>query len=137
MKRWHWLDREVLLAIHDAQLSEHGGGAGVRDEALFDSAIAKPRNLAAYGKPDAPALAAAYAYGISRNHAFIDGNKRTAFVAAELFLRLNGFVLTVSDSDSVLAMLGLAEGKLSESEFADWLRRHIARAAGGKIQGPS
>ncbi|MBC7379812.1 MAG: type II toxin-antitoxin system death-on-curing family toxin, partial [Burkholderiaceae bacterium] len=100
MKRWHWLDREVLLAIHDAQLSEHGGGAGVRDEALFDSAIAKPRNLAAYGKPDAPALAAAYAYGIPRNHAFIDGNKRTAFVAAELFLRLNGFVLTVSGSGS-------------------------------------
>lgn len=132
MKRWIWLDREVLLAVHEAQLSEHGGGAGVRDEGLFDSAIAKPQNAAAYGGPDAAALAAAYAFGISRNHPFIDGNKRTGFVAAELFLRLNGYVFDASDGDAVLAMLGVAEGKLSEDDFADWLRRHARSRPVGK-----
>ena len=127
MKRWVWLDREVLLAIHEAQLSEHGGGAGIRDEGLFDSAVAKPLHLADYGKPDAAALAAAYGWGICRSHAFIDGNKRTGFVAAELFLRLNGLMLNATDADAVLVMLGVAAGDVSEDQFADWLRKCSSR----------
>ena len=90
MTTWRWIDRTVLIAIHDMQLAEHGGGAGLRDGNLLESSLAEPENLAAYGSPDAAALAAAYGCGISRNDAFIDGNKRTALVAAELFLLLNG-----------------------------------------------
>ena len=124
MSRWIWLDGAVIHAVHDMQLAEHGGGAGVRDAGLLESALAKPLNLAAYGEADAAALAAAYGYGISRNHAFIDGNKRTGFVAAELFLRLNGYRLTATDGDCVLTMLALAAGDLSEEDFAAWLRGH-------------
>ena len=129
MSRWIWLDHAVILAVHDMQLAEHGGGAGVRDAGLLDSALAKPLNLAAYGEPDASALAAAYGYGISRNHAFIDGNKRTGFVAAELFLRLNGFNLSASDADCVLTMLAVAAGDISEDAFAAWLRGHTVPSA--------
>lgn len=128
MTAWVWIARPVILAIHDMQLAEHGGGAGIRDVNLLESALARPVNLAAYGEPDAPALAAAYGYGISRNHAFIDGNKRTGFVAAELFLRLNGFELMAEDGDCVLTMLAVAAGDVSEEEFASWLRAHtVAR----------
>jgi death-on-curing protein len=127
MKRWLWLQREVVIAIHEAQLAEHGGGAGVRDEGLFESALAKPEHLAAYGKPDAPALAASYGYGISRNHAFIDGNKRTGFIAAELFLDLNGYDLNADDTDCVLTMLSVAAGDITEEEFAAWLRAHAVK----------
>lgn len=126
MSTWRWLDRGVLIAVHEMQLAEHGGGAGLRDEALLESALAKPLNQAAYGEPDACVLAAAYGYGIARNHAFIDGNKRTAFVAVELFLRINGWQLTASDAECVLTMLAVAAGDISESEFADWLRAHAA-----------
>jgi death-on-curing protein len=108
------------------QLAEHGGGAGLRDANLLESALSKPLNLAAYGEPDVCALAAAYGYGISRNHAFIDGNKRTALVATELFLRLNGWRLIVSDADCVLTMLNVAAGDISEGDFAAWLRAHVA-----------
>ncbi|MCJ0763064.1 type II toxin-antitoxin system death-on-curing family toxin [Variovorax terrae] len=128
MTRWIWLDRAVLVAVHEAQLAEHGGGAGVRDEGLFESALARPRHLQAYGNPDAASLAAAYGYGISRNHAFIDGNKRTGFVAAELFLRLNGYLLEAADADCVLTMLAVAAGDISEEQFADWLRSHISKS---------
>lgn len=121
---WVWLERDVILAIHEAQLAEHGGSVGVRDAGLLESALARAPNLAAYGEPDAPALAAAYGYGISRNHAFIDGNKRTGFVAAELFLHLNGWQLTASDADCVLTMLAVAAGDISEAAFAEWLRQH-------------
>lgn len=124
MTAWRWIDRAVLIAVHEMQLSEHGGGAGLRDLALLESALAKPLNLAAYGEPDACALAAAYGYGIARNHAFIDGNKRAAFVAVELFLRLNGWQLVAFDADCVLTMLAVATGDVTESEFADWLRQH-------------
>ena len=124
MTAWRWIDRAVLIAIHDMQLAEHGGGAGLRDGNLLESALAKPENLAAYGDPDAAALAAAYGYGISRNHAFIDGNKRTALVAAELFLQLNGWRLDVADADCVLTMLAVATGDITEDAFADWLRLH-------------
>ena len=129
MSRWIWLDHAVILAVHDMQLAEHGGGAGVRDAGLLDSALAKPLNLAADGEPDASALAAAYGYGISRNHAFIDGNMRTGFVAAELFLRLNGFNLSASDADCVLTMLAVAAGDISEDAFAAWLRGHTVPSA--------
>lgn len=124
MSAWVWIERAVILAIHDMQLAEHGGGSGVRDVNLLESALARPENLAAYGEPDAPALAAAYGYGISRNHAFIDGNKRTGFVAAELFLQLNGYVMTADDADCVLTMLAVAAGEITEDAFAAWLRTH-------------
>ena len=122
--QWRWIDRAVLIAVHEMQLAEHGGGAGLRDANLLESALSRPLNLAAYGEPDVCALAAAYGYGISRNHAFIDGNKRTALVATELFLRLNGWRLIVSDADSVLTMLNVAAGDISEEDFAAWLRVH-------------
>ena len=127
MTVWRWIDRAVLIAIHDMQLAEHDGGAGLRDGNLLESALAKPENLAAYGNPDVAALAAAYGYGIARNHAFIDGNKRTALVAAELFLQLNGWQLVVGDADCVLTMLAVASGDITEDAFADWLRLHTQK----------
>ncbi len=124
---WVWINPAVIRAVHEEQLAEHGGAAGLRDVTLLESALARPLQLAAYGEPDAAALAASYGYGLARNHAFIDGNKRTAFVAVELFLMLNGFELTAGDVECVLTMLDVAAGKATEPEFADWLRRHIAR----------
>lgn len=114
-----------MRAVHDEQLAEHGGAAGVRDDNLFESALARPRNLVAYGEPDAADLAAAYGCGIARNHPFIDGNKRTAFVAVELFLDCNGFELSADDADCVLTMLAVADGSLPEPEFAAWIRSRI------------
>ncbi len=127
MRHWTWLQRDVVVAIHEAQLAEHGGGSGVRDAGLLESALSRPENLAAYGKPDVADLAAAYGYGISRNHAFIDGNKRTAFVAVELFLELNGFGLAVDDAACVMIVLAVASGEIPEAEFAAWIRTHAAK----------
>lgn len=124
MNQWTWIEEAVVWAVHEAQLAEHGGLAGVRDAGLLASALARPLNLAAYGEADAPALAAAYGFDIARNHPFIDGNKRTAFVCAELFLALNSHVLQAEDAECVSAMLGLAAGDLPEAEFAAWLRQH-------------
>ncbi len=124
-KNWVWLNAQVMLAVHEEQLAEHGGGSGVRDQGLFESALSRPLNLAAYGDPDVAALAAAYGFGLARNHPFVDGNKRTAFVAVELFLVLNGWGLMANDASCVLTMLALAAGDLSEDEFAQWLRAHI------------
>lgn len=124
MSQWVWIQREVIVAIHEMQLAEHGGLDGIRDAGLLDSALGRAQNLAAYGTPDAAALAAAYGWGISRNHPFIDGNKRTGFVATELFLNLNGLSLGADDASCVITMLGVAAGDLSEDEFSDWLRRH-------------
>ena len=121
---WIWLDRRVMLAVHEEQLAEHGGASGIRDEGMFDSALNRPLNLAAYGDPDVAALAAAYGFGLARNHPFVDGNKRTAFVAVELFLWLNGQQLVADDASCVLTTLALAAGDLSEDAFADWLRAH-------------
>lgn len=123
-ERWVWLDPQVQLAVHDEQLAEHGGAAGVRDRGLFESALARPQQLACYGEPDVCALAAAYGCGLARNHPFVDGNKRTAFVAVELFLLLNGMSLAADDGECVLTMLAVAEGSLGEDAFADWLRQH-------------
>lgn len=128
VRKWVWLDAAVLRAVHEEQLAEHGGAPGARDEGLFESALARPQNLVAYGNPDAADLAAAYGFGIARNHPFIDGNKRTAFVCAELFLALNGHSLAADDANCVATMLALAAGDLSEPEFAAWLRTQSAPA---------
>jgi death-on-curing protein len=123
-RSWVWLDPKVLLAVHEEQLAEHGGAPGTRDLGLFESALARPRNLALHGQPDIADLAAAYGCGIARNHPFIDGNKRTAFVAVELFLLLNEQELLADDANCVLTMLAVAAGSLDEAAFAAWLRAH-------------
>jgi death-on-curing protein len=123
-----WLQSEVVVVIHEAQLAEHGGSSGTRDAGLLDSALARPRNLEAYGTPDLAELAAAYAGGIARNHPFVDGNKRTAFVAMATFLGLNGQRLVADDHDCVLAMLAVAAGDIDERSFAAWIRKHARRA---------
>ena len=128
MKKWVWIDPRAISAIHDEQLAEHGGAAGLRDENLLASALARPINLAAYGKPDAAALAASYAVGLAKNHPFIDGNKRTAFVSLELFLALNGFELIANDVDCVTTMLAVAAGEIDEAGLYEWIRRNIGKA---------
>ncbi len=125
---WIWVAPDVARAAHAEQLAEHGGAEGVRDDGLLESAFARPRNLADYGEPDAAALAAAYAFGIARNHPFVDGNKRTAAVVAETFLVLNGFALIATDAELVVAILALAAGELTEDELADWFRTHVRPA---------
>ncbi len=119
-----WISARLALSIHDEQIREHGGADGVRDLGLLESALARPRNAWGYGITDFCALAAALGHGIARNHPFLDGNKRTAFVAVETFLILNGLELTAGDAESVVAMLDLAAGDMSEEEFAAWLREH-------------
>lgn len=123
-----WLAVEDALAIHDRQLAEHGGGTGVRDVGLLESALARPRNHWAYGKIDPAVLAASYAFGIARNHPFVDGNKRTAWVVARLFLALNGHMLTFTAEAAIAVVLALAAGDLTEEELADWFRTRLARA---------
>lgn len=120
-----WIGVEVTLAIHDRQLAEHGGGEGLRDAGLLESALSRPRNAWGYGEPDLADLAAAYAYGIARNHPFIDGNKRTAWMLARLFLRDNGQVLAFQKVDAVRTMMTLAAGDLPEHELAAWFRERI------------
>lgn len=119
---WVWIEQDVILAIHDEQLAEHGGRPGLRDAGLLESALARGPNMAAYGTPDRSELAAAYAFGLAKNHPFIDGNKRSAFVAMELFLALNGATLNASDADCVLMMLSLAASDLDEAGAASWIR---------------
>jgi len=124
-----WLDAHIALAVHDRQLAEHGGGEGIRDQALLESALARPVNQWAYGKVgDLFALAAAYAFGIARNHPFVDGNKRTAWVFARLFLALNALALRFAPKDAIRAMLALAAGELSEEELAEWFRERVGEA---------
>ncbi|WAC47633.1 type II toxin-antitoxin system death-on-curing family toxin [Asticcacaulis sp. SL142] len=128
MSEYRWLREDTLLAIHDEQLAEHGGLSGIRDLKLLQSAVARPQQIMHYGQPDIAELAAAYGYGISRNHPFLDGNKRTAFVSVELFLLLNGFELTADDAVCVLTMLNVASGDITEADFADWIRVHLRQA---------
>lgn len=122
---WRWIKDSSVLAMHDEQIAEHGGLAGVRDLSLLLSALARPQNLAAYENPDIADLAAAYAVGIARNHAFLDGNKRTAWVVAETFLLKNGYELIAGDEIGVATMLAVAEGSMPEQEFAIWVRTYI------------
>ena len=121
---WIWLNVDVIRAVHEDQLAAHGGISGVRDEGLFLSALARAENLANYGKPDFADLAASYGFGVAKNHPFLDGNKRTAFVAVELFLMLNGFALKVGDAECILTMLAVAGGDMTESDFASWIRNN-------------
>ena len=123
---WVWVAVTVAEAAHLEQIAEHGGGEGVRDAGLLASAMARPQNLALYGEPDTAALAAAYVFGIARNHPFVDGNKRTAAVVSETFLALNGHRLNATDAELVVAFVALAAGDLSEEALADWLREHLA-----------
>ena len=125
--RWCWIDKRALLLLHDESLAEHGGASGMRDEGLLDSALARPLNLAAYGEPDVAALAASYGVGLAKNHAFVDGNKRAAFLAVGLFLWLNGHRLAVSQAEATLAMLAVAAGDLDEAACAAWLRANVTR----------
>lgn len=121
-----WISEELILAVHDRQIAEHGGPADVRDQAMLESALARPEQRLAYGGADVdlPALAAAYAYGIACNHPFVDGNKRTAAVTCELFLELNGYLLVATDLDMYPVFYGLAAGEISEEELTLWLREH-------------
>ena len=125
MKEWVWLDPEALIAAHEEQLAEHGGAAGLRDRGLFESALARPQNLAVYGDPDVATLAAAYGFGLAKNHAFIDGNKRVALLAMESFLLLNGYQLTTDDAQIVLVILSVAASSFDQNELADWIRKNI------------
>lgn len=127
MKEPGWFDRTDCLAIHEAMLAQHGGLAGVRDENMLESALAKPQHNFAYGKPDMPDLAAAYAAGIVLNHPFIDGNKRTGFMTAMAFLEFNGLEFTATEVDAVLQTLALAAGALDEAGYAAWLRQNSRR----------
>ena len=128
MSEWIWLNTEDAEAIHAEQLALHGGPAGTRDFGLLESALARPQNLVAYGDPDLAALAAAYAYGVARNHPFIDGNKRAAWILARLFLRLNGGLLSYEKDDAYRTVMALAAGELDEAALAEWFR---ARLKGG------
>jgi len=127
MTDWVWLDPEVLIAVHDEQLLEHGGPSGIKDRGLFESALARAQNLAAYEEPDAAALAAAYGFGLAKNHAFVDGNKRISLIAIELFLDLNGYELDVDDAQAVLAILSVASSAFSEDDLASWIRKNLKR----------
>ena len=129
-----WVDKRLLLLLHDESLAEHGGAAGIRDEGLLDSALARPMNLIAYGEPDLAELAASYGVGLAKNHAFVDGNKRAAFLAVGLFLRLNGHRLNASPAAATVAMIDVAAGTLNEADFADWIRRHSAPVSGAPAQ---
>lgn len=133
-----WITQRLALAIHDRQLAEHGGGTGVRDQALLDSALARPQQLFAYGDPppDLAALAASLAFGLARNHPFVDGNKRTAHVCYRVFLALNDAELVATDEDKYIAMLRLAEGSLTEAEFADWLRPRLVLSSADRVNEP-
>lgn len=126
---WRWISKQALLILHDESLATHGGGSGMRDEGLLDSALTRPLNLVAHADaanpPDIAALAAAYCIGLAKNHAFVDGNKRAAFLATGLFLYLNGYRLTATQVDATLTVLGVAAGDITEAEFAQWLRLNV------------
>lgn len=128
---WRWITKSALMLLHGESLATHGGGEGLRDEGLLDSALARPLNLVAYAADDAPpdvaALAASYTVGLAKNHPFLDGNKRAAFLATGLFLYLNGYQLNASQADATITMLAVATGDITEDAFADWLRLHALK----------
>jgi death on curing protein len=127
MTTFKWLPKGAILAMHERQLAEHGGGTGMRDEGLLESALQRPENKLLYGIPDVADIAAAYAYGIARNHPFADGNKRTALVASRTFLLYNGYQITASKEDRLNTFLALADGSLSEEALAAWFRSHLLK----------
>lgn len=123
---WRWIDRKLLVLLHDESLAAHGGAQGLRDEGLLDSALARPLNLVACSDPDLADLAACYGFGLARNHPFVDGNKRAAFLSIGLFLGLNGHRLTASQAEATLVVFELASGEIDEPSLANWLRGHLA-----------
>ena len=123
-----WVLPSFVRAIHEEQIAENGGAIGIRDEGLLSAALARPRHWHAYGETDSHALAASYAFGIVRNHPFVDGNKRTALLSAYVFLRMNGWRLVARESDAATATLALADGKMTEAAYAEWLRRNSEAA---------
>jgi death-on-curing protein len=122
---WRWISKQALLLLHGESLAEHGGAEGLRDEGLLDSALARPLNLLADGEPDAAALAASYAIGVAKNHPFVDGNKRAAFLAVGMFLYLNGHRLNATQAEATVTVLALAAGDIDEEQFAAWLRAKV------------
>lgn len=122
MHQWKWIAKQLLVTLHDESLVLHGGASGIRDENLLDSALNRAMNLALYGEPDFAELAAAYGVGLAKNHAFVDGNKRVAFLAVGLFLALNGYKLKATQVDATLTMLAVAGGEMLETDFATWIR---------------
>ena len=122
---WQWVEANVVFAIHDFQIAEHGGSDGVRDRGAVESALMRPVNLAHYGEPDAADLAASYAFGLAKNHGFVDGNKRTAWVVARLFLADNGLRIQFDQAEAVQAMEDVASGRIGEPDLADWFRRRL------------
>ena len=135
---WRWITKSALMLLHGESLATHGGGEGLRDEGLLDSALARPLNLLAYAAADAPpdvaALAASYTVGLAKNHPFVDGNKRAAFLATGLFLYLNGYRLEASQADATLTMLAVATGDITEDAFADWLRQHVHKKQNKQVK---
>jgi death-on-curing protein len=127
MKQWRWIKREALLRLHAMSVVQFGGLAGLRDEGLLDSALSRPEQLANYATPDMADIAAAYAFGLAKDHPFVDGNKRSAFLALGLSLRLNGYRLTASQPEATQTILMLAGADLSEEALATWVRGQITR----------
>lgn len=124
MSQFRWIDKQLLVTLHDESLALHGGASGIRDEGLLDSALNRAVNLAMYGSPDFAELAAAYGFGLAKNHAFVDGNKRAAFLSVGLFLGLNGYKLKATQVDATLTMLAVAAGEMDEQNFAVWIRKN-------------
>jgi death on curing protein len=131
-REWRWVEHAIIHSAHDRLLALHGGAAGVRDQGAIDSALARPQNLAAYGDPDAADLAAAYAFGLVKNHGFVDGNKHTGWLAAELFLVLNGYQFVCDDATLVLSVERLAAGLTTQEQFTAWIREHLEESSAGK-----
>lgn len=124
---WRWIDRRALLLLHGQSVAEHGGGDRVRDEGLLESALARPQNQLAYGQSDLADLAASYCVGLAKNHPFVDGNKRVAFLSIGLFLGLNGYRLQATQVEATLAILAVAGSDMNEGELADWIRAHAVK----------
>ncbi|NOT65363.1 MAG: type II toxin-antitoxin system death-on-curing family toxin [Methylotenera sp.] len=127
MQHWRWVDKQLLILLHDESLVTHGGASGVRDEGLLDSALSRAPNLALNGNPDFADLAAAYGLGLAKNHAFVDGNKRVAFLSVGLFLGINGYKLNANQVDATLTMLAVAAGDTDEATFASWIRGNTVK----------
>ena len=122
-----WVDKQLLVTLHDESLAMHGGASGIRDEGLLDSALNRAPNLALYGKPNIAELAAAYGFGLAKNHAFVDGNKRVAFLSVGLFLGLNGYRLKATQVEATLTILALASGDMNEADFANWIQKNAVK----------
>jgi death-on-curing protein len=127
VNQFRWIDKQLLVTLHDESLALHGGASGIRDEGLLDSALNRAVNLVMYGSPDFAELAAAYGVGLAKNHAFVDGNKRAAFLSVGLFLGLNGYKLKATQVDATLTMLAVAAGEIDEQNFAAWIRKNVVQ----------